>query len=171
MKKLFVIPVFFLIMLLIGCQENPITEPVTERSNPLIVKEGVINLGGFLIDPASGSICKLVGKLSYIHEATLPINSTNIVINITTDIDALLCGEAIPIGYPWVIKQTNHHTFVVKNMQTLNTTYKSDDEKSFVMHYKITNRDDMMLQIKYLVNKDDLKVKSVSFVPGQLVAE
>lgn len=171
MKKLFVISIVFLTMFFMGCQENQLSEPVLTENDGNILKTELINLSAFLVDPASTSQCKLVGTLAYILETSVPGNSTNLIINLSIDIDAWLCSEATHIGFPWVIKQSNNHTFIIKNMQSLNTTFKSDNEKSFVMHYKITNRDDIMLEIKYVVDQNHLRIRSISITPGQLVLE
>jgi hypothetical protein len=171
MKKLILSLSLLFLFLFIGCQENQLSEPVLNENNASVAKTEIIDLRCFLIDPASTSQCKLVGKLTYNHEATVLSNSTNLLITLLIDIDAWLCGEANHVGYPWVIRQTNTHTFIVKNFQNLNTTFKSDNERYFVKHYKITNRDDLMLEIKYIVDQYNLRIRSISIAPGQLVSE
>ena len=167
MKKLFVLPVFFLILFFIGCQENPITEPVaerSERSSPLISKEGIINLCCSVSDPLSGE-CSVVGKLFYIHEVTTTNNSIYATIDLTIDVNAELCPEAIQFGVlPWNIVNKTTHSFAVKNLQSLNTTFKGESEKQFTQLYTISNRNDIMLEIQFLVDLNELKITSIRTV-------
>lgn len=166
MKKLFVIPVFFLIMILIGCQENTITEPVAERSSPIFTKEEAINLCCNVKDPLSGE-CSVIGKLYYIQEVTTANNSIYATIDLTIKVDAELCSEAIQYGaLPWTIQNRSARSFVVKNLQSVNTTFKGESEKQFAVLYNINNRNDISLKIHFLVDLDGLRITSMGIVPA-----
>jgi hypothetical protein len=175
MKTLFVLPVFFLILFFIGCQENPITEPVAERSSPILSKEGMINLCCDVTDPFLSGECSVVGTLYYIHEVRYSNNSVYATIGLTIDVDAQLCPKDPQFSFvSWSITKGSTHSFVVKNLQSLNTTFKGESEKQFTELYTISNRKDLMLEIQFLVDLNDLKITSIRTVkvlPSLLTAE
>lgn len=68
MKKLFLTTVVFSVLLLIGCQENSITEPVgtlEKTGNP--VNREIIHMNFIIEDPLAGKV-ELVGDVYYTHE-------------------------------------------------------------------------------------------------------
>ena len=167
MKKLFVLPVFFLIMFFIGCQENPITEPVAERSSPILSKEGTINLCCDVSDPFFSGECSFIGSLYYIHEVKYSNNSAYATIGLTIDVDAKLCPKDPQFSFvSWTIAKGSTHSFVVKNLglEYSNSIFKGGSEKKFTELYTISNRTDLMLEIQFLVNLNDLKIVNIRTV-------
>ena len=103
MKKLLISLVVFSVLFIIGCQENSITDPVSNESvqkvqttSPDVIR-GSIPLEGILVIPRSfNTYCSIEGRINYTHELVLldpAPPAPQYYINLNLSVRALLTDE------------------------------------------------------------------------------
>lgn len=173
MKRLFVCFGFLMIPVFFGCQESPVFDPATDESNLILNKKETINLYCPVMDPISGQ-CAVRGKVTYDHEVvgTTHYNLTNVRVNLGIKIDAEIMSEAYQVGFPrWTVLANSQQSFFLKNMESSGTLNKGENERSFVKHYNIDNRDDLLLEVNYVVNLNSLRVNRICLAPAKFNSE
>jgi hypothetical protein len=153
MKNILIALPLFLALLLIGCQENPITEPVSsleKADNPTTTE--TIQLHFVIEDPVNGSV-ELVGEVNYQHDlqnSYQQIYDQNLV-SVDIEFNSTLSDVLGGVHLGW------------------NSTGKSEDdiyvseEGIYVMQksYNITNREDVVLVVQYLITTEGVGVPNV----------
>ena len=170
MKKLFVLPVLFLILFFIGCQENQILEPNVPDGNNSLAKKEIINLCYPIMDPLSGQ-CYISGKLIYEHSST-QINPVTTVIELNLQLNALLIDEAHVAGNPkWIIVGESNESFRLTKTMSGNNLFKSEnlDERYFKGYYNVTNRKDIKLELSYMISETALTIQCMKIVPSFVI--
>jgi hypothetical protein len=157
MKIFFLIPVVLFLSLLLGCQENPVSQ--FEASPILKVKpptEQSIKLCCELKDPYS-NVCNLNGRVNYvfniIKNTMYPRAIT--LISLRINIYASLCDKLRMMPCVWFIEGKSDEIVQVSEEGILLL------EKS----YSITNRNDVVLLVKYMVTTNGMGISSVDLVP------
>ena len=153
MKKLFLSFVVFSVLLLIGCQENSITDPVSSQTvnkdqNTEIIR-GSIPLSGLLANPGGGfnSFLEVDGQINYTHEKVYvnvpPLPRYDISLKL--DVNATLTDPQSPKQNYWTISSKSEDVFHVseEGMYIL--------EKSFSVDGR---RDGMVLVCRFIVTTD-----------------
>ena len=155
MKKLFLSFVVFSVLLLIGCQENPITDPVSSQTvNKNQNTEGNIirgstPLSGILANPGGGfnSFLELDGQIDFTHEKVYisvpPLPRYDISLKL--DVNATLTDPQSPKQDSWTISSKSEDVFHVseEGMYILEKSYPVQDR-----------RDGMVLVCKFIVTTD-----------------
>jgi hypothetical protein len=162
MKTFFITLVAFSLALIIGCQENLINEP--ENS---LLKKAEINTATTrttsslkicceVRDPEYGS-CNLNGCVNYVHQiinrAMNPIGLNEISLNL--EMDSKLCDKLGMMHLEWRIQGKSNDIVHVSEEGILLV------EKT----YWITNRNDVVLLVRYMVTTDGVGISSVNLVP------
>lgn len=158
MKTFFVTLAAISLALIIGCQENLINEPsdalLKQKDN--LVTTNTIKLNYDLRDPLYG-ISKLSGRVSYtfqiVNQAMNPtgLNEVSIHINMDSELDDMLGMMHLE----WRIQGRSNDVVYVSEEGILLL------EKS----YSITNRNDVVLLVQYLVTTNGVGISGVSLVP------
>ena len=153
MKKL--ITSFFVtaLLLVIGCQDVPPTEPtgaIQKLNNP-ITKE-VLSICCCVNDPLSGS-CQVIGEVSYVHEIVDIQTGPNdlILVRVQLGMDTELCDRLGRFHLEWGI---------VGNSEDL--IYVSE-EGIYILQkaYPICNRNDCVLVVQYLVTTEGIGIPNM----------
>jgi len=153
MKKLFLTTVIFSVLLLIGCQENTITEPTQflargENSN----SRGSITLSFVLEDPQGGS-SQLTGEARYVHQIlNNDEEETGLYrISLQLEMNSILSRLDGPVSSEWTI-----------NGQSLDVFHVSE-EGIYILQkaYYIENRFDVVLVVQYLVTTEGVGVPNL----------
>jgi hypothetical protein len=157
MKNLFVALFVFSLALFTGCQENPVSQ--FEDSPILKVKPLTgqsIKLCCELKDPYS-NVCNLNGRVNYVFEiienTMYPRAIT--LISLRINIYASLCDKLRMMPCVWIIEGKSDEIVQVSEEGILLL------EKS----YSISNRNDVVLLVKYLVTTNGMGISSVDLVP------
>ena len=154
MKNLFVTLVAVLLALIIGCQENFMNEPgysVEKKSDN--VKKNVINICCQVQDPFAGG-CTVNGCVTYVHKIiNRAMNPTGLYeVSLQLQMDSELCSPLGLLHLEWKIKAKSD-----------NKIYVSEDGIALVeKSYKITNRDDVVLLVRYIVTTDGVRISGVN---------
>jgi hypothetical protein len=158
MKTFFVILAAFSLALIIGCQENMLNEPsdaLLKHSDNLVTTSN-IKLNYDLRDPLAGT-SKLSGQVSYtfqvITEAMNPMALNRVAIHI--DMDAELDDMYGMMHLQWLIQGRSDDVVTVS-------------EEGIVLIdkcYSITNRNDVVLLVQYLVTTNGIGISNVSLAP------
>ena len=115
MKKLFLITVVFSALLLIGCQENSITDPIQDAGSSEVQKQdyphvqrGTMILEGILLDPSQtlNSYLQIRGGIDFVHEMMFvdpipPAPQSYVSLNLS--VNAEIRDPNSPNGRTWVI--------------------------------------------------------------------
>lgn len=157
MKNLFVIFSVFFLAFLFGCQENPIDAP---ESSPLL-KDKVPEVKRLKIccelrDPNYG-VCNLNGCVNYTFEVIRdkmgPRRITEVSLNLY--MNSVLCDKLGMVHLEWRIEGKSN-----------DIVYVSEDGILLVEKtYWITNRNDVVLLVRYMVTTDGVGISSVNLVP------
>jgi hypothetical protein len=153
MKNLFVILVTFSLALIIGCQESFLNEPDTsleKKSDP--VNNGFIKICCEVQDPYSG-VCNLNGSVIYGHQVVnRTMNPSGLFeIALQLEINAKLCDKLGSVHLDWNIKGKSNDIIYVS-------------EEGIVLvdkSYRISNRDDVVMLVKYLVTTDGVGISNI----------
>jgi hypothetical protein len=157
MKIFFLIPVVLFLSLLLGCQENPVSQ--FEASQILKDKpptEHSIKLCCEIKDPYS-NVCNLNGMINYdfkIIDNTMNPRATTLI-SLRIYIHASLCDKLRMMPCVWIIEGKSDEIVQVSEEGILLL------EKC----YSITNRNDVFLLVKYLVTTNGVGISSVDLVP------
>jgi hypothetical protein len=157
MKNLFVIFSVFFLAFLFGCQENPIYVP---ESSPLL-KDKVPEVKRLKIccelgDPNYG-VCNLNGCVNYTFEVIRdkmgPRRITEVSLNLY--MNSVLCDKLGMVHLEWSVEGKSN-----------DIVYVSEDGILLVEKtYWITNRNDVVLLVRYMVTTDGVGISSVNLVP------
>ena len=166
MKKLFLSFVVFSVLLLIGCQENSITDPVSSQTvnkdqNTEIIR-GSIPLSGLLANPGGGfnSFLEVDGQINYTHEKVYvnvpPLPRYDISLKL--DVNATLTDPQSPRQNYLTISSKSEDVFHIsqEGMYVL--------EKAF----PVQGEDGMVLVCRFLVTTDGVALndKWLTYVDG-----
>ena len=149
MKKLFLTAVIFSVLVITACQENSITEPVgtlEKTRNP--VNREIIHMNFTIEDPLAGSV-ELVGDVYYTHELlNCDHRSNQFLVSVSIEFNSQLNDMLGMVHKEW------------------NSSGKSEDsmyiseEGIYILQkaYNVTNRDDVVLVVQYLVTTEGVGV-------------
>ena len=156
MRILFSLAILMGIICLVGCQENIPTDPITDLSkpSPQIIRDR-IPFCCDVSDPRSG-VCKANGCVEYIHEiiATQENQSGVYTISIKLHMNSKLCDKCMMMHPEWLIKGNSEETINVSE-EGIALFYKS---------YNITNREDIVLYVQYLVTTEGVGIVNMAIV-------
>jgi len=149
MKKLFLITVVFSALLLIGCQENFITEPVgtLEKTGNSINRE-FIRMNIVIDDPLAGKV-ELVGEVYYTHElANSDHRSSQFLVSVSLELNAQLFDILGRTHLEWSSSGKSEDSMYIS------------EEGIYILQkaYSITNRDDVVLVVQYLVTTEGVGI-------------
>lgn len=157
MKNLFAILIALSFTLMIGCQENPVSQ--SEASPILKVKlpiEETIKLCCEVKDPYA-NVCNLNGRVNYVFEIienTMNPRATTLI-SLRLNIRASLCDKLRMMPCAWIIEGKSDEIVQVSEEGILLL------EKS----YSITNRNDVVLLVKYMVTAKGIGISGVDLIP------
>ena len=162
MKNLFLSFVVFSVLLLIGCQENSITDPVTTKElNKGLKSEktnstGYIPLGDQLQDPRNPSnYLNVNGVIEYEHKLIIvdPIPpAPQYYVSVSLSIEAAITSNDQPAGIQGLVSTTSEDVFYVseEGIYTLDKVYEVEG---------LT--EGMMLICRFFVTTDGLGLHSM----------
>ena len=153
MKKLLFTLVFCLVLFFLGCQESSITEPTQSLLKETNISlTDTINLCCLLADPAGGN-CQLNGEVVYTHQILGNEASDNglYLVSLSLDINSILCSLDHPTFTRWTISGQSEDEFYVS------------EEGIYILQkaYLISNRNDVMLIVDYLVTTEGVGIPNV----------
>ncbi len=156
MKKILITAMIFFIIILTGCRGQLPTEPVTKTK---ISKESSrkMEICCEVQDPYSG-VCQLNGTLIY-SLRVLPANSItdgNQTVFLTLDINAVLCDRLGMMHLCWQIKDYCEEELSVSE----------DGIRILEKDYAVSNRNDVLIRITYLITLNGVSISSISIVPS-----
>lgn len=162
MKTLIITLAVFTLALIIGCQENLVNEPVTildKRdipSNSEITPPptcNTIKICCFVEDPLSG-LCNLNGCVNYTHQeinrAMNPLGLHEIAIHL--EMNSVLCDPLGMVHPEWRVEGRSDDVVYVSE-EGIALVYKD---------YPITNRNDVVLVVRYMVTTDGVGISDIS---------
>ena len=150
MKKFFVTLVSVTFFLILGCQENPITEPIQSLTKKGELKnEETINICCVVVDPAGGN-CQVIGEVNYTHQAS-QVQPGLYEVTLSLNMNSRLCSLDNPSLTQWTIAGQSVDEFNVS------------EEGIYVMQkaYLIENRTDVILIVEYLVTIDGVGINNL----------
>ena len=154
MKNLFVTLAIFSLALFIGCQENQFTEPNTSLEKN-ISGNGMqsMKICCQVNDPLYGC-CGVNGSVMYLHKVVN--GTTNSVslkkVSLHLEMESELCSRFGMVHLQWIAKGISDDTFYVSEEGIVLL------EKS----YNISNRNDVVVSVIYLVTTEGVGISSVS---------
>ena len=150
MKKFFVTLVIVTFFLILGCQENPVTElfqPLNKKAN--VAVEDTIDLCCMLEDPI-GCNCQLTGEVSYVQQVT-PIQSGLYEVNLMLNMYTQLCS----------INGSNE-IYCPIECTTTDILYISEEGIYILTKaYIIPSRIDILLMVQYLVTTEGVGIPNL----------
>lgn len=157
MKTLFLILVAFLFALIIGCRESLINEPAETmlKQKDNLVNAHTVHINYEISDPLYG-VSRLTGKVTFVHQlinqpmGPIGFNRVSIQINIDSELENLF-GM---MRSKWRIQGRSFDIICVS-------------EEGIVLiekTYWITNRNDVVLLVRYMVTTDGVGISSVNLV-------
>jgi hypothetical protein len=149
MKKLFLTTVVFSVLVIIGCQENSITEPVgtLEKTGDPVNRE-IIQMNFVINDPLAGSV-ELVGEVYYTHELASSDQLSNLfLVSVSLDLNAQLFDMLGGTHPEWSSSGKSEDSMYIS------------EEGIYILQkaYSITNRDDVVLIVQYLVTTEGVGI-------------
>ena len=163
MKKLLLSLAAFSFLLVIGCQENPITDPVLTKSTDnnlsreITYNHDFIKFDRMLIDPSVPfrNYLTITGQVEYEHRLVLldPMPpAPQEYVNLRMRIGAQLKDPNSPMDVLWNVSGETEDIIYLKN----------DDIFILQKHYFIEGRDDgMSLLCRFTVSNDGLSLNSM----------
>jgi len=149
MKKLFLTTVIFSVLLFIGCQENSITEPagaLEKTGNP--VNRETIQINFVIDDPLAGKV-ELVGEVYYTHELLNSDQRRNqFFVSVSLEFNSQLNDMLGMMHLEWRSSDKSEDSMYIS------------EEGIYIVQkaYSITNRDDVVLVVQYLVTTEGVGV-------------
>lgn len=149
MKKLFLTTVIFSVLLFIGCQENSITEPagaLEKTGNP--VNRETIQINFVIDDPLAGKV-ELVGEVYYTHELLNSDQRRNqFLVSVSLEFNSQLNDMLGMMHLEWRSSGKSEDSMYIS------------EEGIYILQkaYSITNRDDVVLVVQYLVTTEGVGV-------------
>jgi len=153
MKTFFVTLAVVLLALIIGCQENFMNEPeLSLQKKNTNTNKNVLNICCQIQDPLTGS-CNLSGTVMYsLQVLSGSSNQSGLYdIALTLEMNAELCG---PIGMV--------HPEWIASGKSFDIVRVSEEGIALVdKTYWISNRNDVVLYVQYLVTRDAVAISDV----------
>jgi hypothetical protein len=166
MKKFFLTAVALSVLLLIGCQENSITDPIgdvgqqdLQKNDDPLVHQGIIELNAILEVPdLTNSFLQISGQIEYVHELVFvdPIPpAPQYYVSLSFQVNADLSD-------PY---SENHQDLTISS-ESQDVIYVSEDgiyllEKSFTVRGR---NDGMILLCRFLVTTDGVGLNEMWLV-------
>jgi hypothetical protein len=158
MKQLLFSLVIFSVLLVIGCEENLVNEPAVAllKQKDNLASARTIILNYELQDPSYG-YSRLSGRVSYVHKiinrAMNPVglNEISLHIEMNSELDDLLGMMHLE----WVAQGRSDDIVYVSEEGIL----------LFEKSYQISNRNDVVLLVQYLVTTNGVGISNVSLTP------
>ena len=149
MKKLFLAIVVLSVLFVVGCQENSITEPVGtfEKTGNLETRE-IIQMNIVIDDPLTGKV-ELVGEVYYTHElANSDHRSSQFHVSVSLELNAQLFDMLGGTHPEWSSSGKSEDSMYIS------------EEGIYILQkaYSITNRDDVVLIVQYLVTTEGVGI-------------
>lgn len=171
MKNLLLTLVTFSVLLLIGCQENSITNPVTSKSDKIlpIASNGTLTLEQMLVDPYNikNSYYLVSGVIGYniviLENPSLSNPQNSAIINLTFDAQITnFCSVCEPIIIPgsevkMFIKTTGQISFGSQGSNFLLKSFpvpERDDGMKVMCNFIITSNGEISLSSMWLELND-----------------
>lgn len=157
MKNLIVIAISLSLALMIGCQENLITDPENSallKGKAPEVKSLKIS---YEIKDLTYGVCNLSGRVNYTHEVTsMTMNPRQGLYEISLSLymNSVLCDKLGLVHLEWRAEGRSNEI----------VTVSEDGILLLEKTYKITNRPDVVLLVKYLVTTNGVGIASVNVV-------
>lgn len=158
MKTFFVTLAAFSLALIIGCQENMLNEPsgVALKHQDHLVSTNIIKLNYNVRDPLYGTCC-LSGRVTYsfqiLNRAMNPTGLSEIAINIY--INSELNDMLGMMHLEWRVEGRSD-----------DIVYVSEDGIVLIEKcYSITNRNDVVLLVRYLVTTNGIGISGINLAP------
>ena len=156
MKKLFLTTVVFSVLVITGCQENSITDPIVDmgqqdlqKNDDPLVHRGFIDLDGILEVPGQpNSFLEINGQVGYVHELFLvdPIPpAPQHYVSLSLQVNAELMDPFSPEDPIWTISDKTEDVIYVS------------EEGIYLLekYYSIQDREDgLLLACRFLVTND-----------------
>jgi len=158
MKKLLFSLVVFSVLFVLGCEENLINEPAVAllKQKDNLASGRTIILNYELQDPSYG-YSRLSGSVSYVHQiinrAMNPMGLYEISLHI--EMNSELDDHLGLMHLEWIVQGRSEEIYYLSEEGILLV------EKS----YWITNRNDVVLLVQYLVTTNGVGISNVSLVP------
>lgn len=156
MKILFSLAILMGIICLVGCQENIPTDPITNLSKPSPqIIHGKIPICCEVRDPLSG-VCRVDGCVEYTHQIIETPEHPSGVYTILIDLkmNSKLCDRCMMMHPAWLVKGNSEETINVSE-EGIALFYKS---------YEITNREDVVLYVQYLVTTEGVGIVNMDII-------
>ena len=152
MRTLTILFGLFLILVVVGCRENQISQPETIVNMELNkVRTGEVKIHSEVIDPVFGA-CIISGKNSYMMD--IPEYSANadtgISVKLCLELDAELCTRLMsPIK------------FSICGVSVEVVNFRGEAIQFVEKNYEISNRPDVRLGVKYSVTATGIKIEKM----------
>jgi hypothetical protein len=157
MKKLFLSTVVFSVLVITGCQENSITDPIDQqdlqKNDDPLVHQGTITLNDLLLDPSVSieNYLTISGQIDYVHRIELvdPIPpAPQYYVSLSLSVNASLTSSTDSPNEPIMLVTSESEDIM----------YVSEDgiyllEKSFPIRGRVED-DGMFLFCRFLVTTD-----------------
>lgn len=156
MKKILLIIAALSVLFVIGCQENSITDPFStlEKTGNSVTKD-TIQINFVIEDPLAGS-SELVGVVYYTHEL---LNSDQLnnqfLVSVSLELNSLLNDMLGMMHLEWSSSGKSEDSMYI-NEEGIYILQKS---------YSITNRNDVVLVVQYLVTTEGVGVPNLWLEP------
>ena len=149
MKKLFLATVVLSVLFIVGCQDNSITEPVgtLEKTGNPVTRE-IIQMNFMIDDPLAGNV-ELVGEVYYTHELVNSDQlSSQFLVSVSLDFNAELNDMLGMMHLEWKSSGKSEDSMYIS------------EEGIYILQkaYGITNRDDVVLIVQYLVTTEGVGI-------------
>lgn len=142
--------------LFIGCTENVPTDPNMKMSKPEVqIIKDKIPLCCLVIDPLSGE-CRLNGCIEYTHQLIAGTGNRVGLYTVLLDLkmNSQLCDKCMTAHLEWLVKGNSQETVNVSE-EGIALLDKS---------YSITNREDVVLYVQYLVTTDGVGIANTAII-------
>ncbi len=169
MKNLFLTCMVLFLVFIFGCQESSITgptQPLAEdqdaqvNNNELIPDPGNHNIIGLkyqLVDPRGGSTLDLIGQVSYKNTVLPAITDIGKVwVKVRLEMSSQLFYSRGSDHPKWKIEKKTEDNVLISNT--------GPATKKLLKKYTITNRDDILLYVTYLISFNSVKVVGVFLI-------
>ena len=149
MKRLILSTIVLSVLFFVGCQENPITDPVgtLEKTGNPDGKE-IIQMNFMIDDPVAGSV-EIVGEVYYTHEVGNSDQLSDLfLVSVTLDLNAELNDMLGMMHLEWKSSGKSEDSMYIS------------EEGIYILQkaYSITNRDDVVLIVQYLVTTEGVGI-------------
>ena len=149
MKKLFLAVVVLSVLFIAGCQENSITDPVgtLEKRSNTDTRE-IIQMKFMIDDPIAGRV-EIVGEVYYTHEVGNSDQLSDLfLVSVSLDLNAQLNDMLGMMHLDWSSSGKSEDSMYIS------------EEGIYILQkaYSITNRDDIVLVVQYLVTTEGVGI-------------